>query len=290
MINSSDDGFITPYINLAEKLQNNFSSEKVLAYKHQLPQLKRTNLDLLGETAFDLSMSQPKIGWTLMAIVDVIVQDGEYGPKIQALAAWHLGRAANGWFNPLLVPEPLERTRKLFEQLNEPGWVAACDWQLHAVPWMWPDFKQSVAVLEKALEGLLASGMVDYAAYCCLSLAYALMLVGEFDESAEHVAKATAYFTKADDQFGIAYALFTKANYQRRSSQLDLAKTNIEQAIRIFEEIDCKVFFAISNYSLAYTLYIAENDFENAKKHFQMAKTIFTSLDLPIWEAQCEGA
>lgn len=279
----------TSYLSLAGALyQGHLSEGDLQAAVIQLPSLDQECLDKLAQIAHQASLTQPRRGWALMAVADAAAQQGA-DLFLQSLAAWHLSRAANRWFRPNRVEEAVNRARAGFAKLNEPGWLAACDWQRHAVPWMWPDFYNSVTKLEAALIGMRDAGLTDFVPACRLSLAFAHLLTGNFSAAAVQTEKAEAVYQEAQDQLGIGRCLYTRASYQRRSSNLEPALLNTQRALDIFQQLDATVHVAITRYSLGHIVRTSQSDYAAAEKHFQQAVNLFTACDLPLWVAQCYG-
>ncbi len=208
---------------------------------------------------------------------------------LQALAAWHLGRAANDWFRPRRVQAAVQRARCGFQRLNETGWLAACDWQLHAVPWLWPDFQHGVNRLESALTGLQKANFAELIPECRLSLAFAYLLVGNFAAAAAQTDQAETGFQKMQNQIGIGRCLYTRASIQRRRAELKPAAANTRRALDIFRKNNAPVHAAMAQYGLGHIAWLLQNDFVAAEAHFQQALTVFTASDLPLWAAQCQN-
>lgn len=278
-----------PYLSLAGMLYDGrFGEDDLPAALIQLPTLDEECLYKLAQIAQQASLTQPRRGWALMAVADAMAQQSN-DLFLQSLAAWYLGRAANDWVRPQRVQAAIGRARRGFRQLNERGWLAACEWQLYAVPWLWPDFRGSVTKLEKALAGLQEADFTKFVAACRLSLAFATLLIGDFTTAAAQTEKAERTWQAAHDQFGIGRCLYTKASYQRRRSRLEPALTNTRRALDIFQQLGATVYVAIAQYGLGHVVRVSQGNFAAAEAHFREAAALFAGCDLPLWVAQCRG-
>ena len=278
-----------PYFSLADLLYQKQITEANLPERvSPLPPLTEHLLDELSLAAVQSGLSRPRYGWAVTAVSVAAAQLTD-SPHLQALAAWNLAHAANAWYRPQCVATAIKRARAIFQANDEPGWIAACDWQANAIPWMQPNFSQATAVLESALAALQTSALTTFVPHCRLSLAYAYVLVGRFEEAFTQVAQAETTFAHEQDTVGQAQCLYTRAAIQRRSSQGMLAITTLEQAQGLLPPEKAPVFAAIVSYNKAY-LERANGRFNTAEAMFKEALHEFEQLDLSLWHAQCQGA
>lgn len=287
--NSTHTQNITPHLSLAEKLyvDSNFENNLPQIIKKH-PALDLEQLHALTDVAQKYSLNQPRRAWAIIAIADAIAQrDNDL--FLQSLTAWHLGYAANNWFRPQRVQEAILRASHGFTLLSEPGWIAACDWQQYAIPWLWPDFKGSVRKLEKAITDLIETNFTDFVPACRLSLAFANILVGDFRSAFNQINEAESAFRRAENQWGLGYCLYIKASAQRRSSEIKSALNNNQIALSIFQHINATVYVGMAQYNLGHIVRLYEGDFDTAETHFCLAAQSFQLCDLPIWVAQCQG-
>ena len=68
----------------------------------------------------------------------------------------------------------------------------------YAFPWTRNNFRQSAAVLQKALASLAAAAMPAFAAGCRLSLAFAQAVLWDFDEATANVAYLREMLSRKD--------------------------------------------------------------------------------------------
>ncbi|MGB4869632.1 MAG: tetratricopeptide repeat protein, partial [Candidatus Promineifilaceae bacterium] len=194
---------------------------------------------------------------------------------------------ANGWVQPRLVETAVARARALFAQLAEPGWLAACDWQLNALPWTRPNFTQAAAELEQALAALLAAEFDDLVPWCRLSLAYAYMLLGRFADAERETAVAQQTFQYSGNTLGLAQCLYTSASNLRRQTRFEAAKSDFTAALALFQDAGAAVQIAITTFQLGQIHWWSQYD-EAAAATLLQAAAQFAAADLPLWQAQCQ--
>ncbi|HUM69298.1 MAG TPA: hypothetical protein PLK31_10680, partial [Chloroflexota bacterium] len=170
-----------PYLQLAEELFHQpHAQDALLSTVGKLPALDHPLLDYLAQQVEKAALTKPAYSWFLMAVADAAAQQRD-DLLLQALAAWRLAWAANAWVQPQRVETAVLRAHSLFTQLNEPGWLAACDWQRNALPWTRPNFTQAATELEEALLPLKQANLSAFVPDCQLALAYAYLLIGKFE-------------------------------------------------------------------------------------------------------------
>ncbi|MCB8990863.1 MAG: CHAT domain-containing protein [Ardenticatenaceae bacterium] len=248
----------------------------------------KTLIETLGNKAAEAARTQPRYGWAITAVTHTAAQQTN-DLLLQSLSAWYLARAANAWLRPQRVETAVAHARAGFLQLDQPGWIAACDWQLNAVPWTRPNFPQTASALEQALADLQTANLSQFTPYCRHSLAHAYLLIGRFDEAAAQIDHAEIDLAAAQDQLGLAQCLYMRASCQRRRSQFEQAHTNIKRALTIFQSHGDLNAAATCQINLAYILYSFTRDVHAAESLFQQAIQQFRTADLPLLEAQCYG-
>lgn len=278
------------YLALAEKLVDGRITEDQLPnYTTNLPPLHRELLDYLAAQADEVSLRLPKNGWAVAAVADAAAAHLPDAPFLQALAAWYLARAANAWTRPLRVETAVARARAGFTALGQSGWVAACDWQLNALPWTRPDFQLAATELTLALAGLEKEGWDAFAADCRLSLVYAHLLIGDFATVTQETAISQQYYVAHNDPLGQGRCLLTQASYLRRQSRFDQAQDCLREALTCFEAQAATVYVGRVQFQLALAAWLLDGDFQAAKSHFEQAADIFEKADLPLWSGQCHN-
>jgi hypothetical protein len=88
--------------------------------------------------------------------------------------------------------------------LDEPAWLAACTWQQNALPWTRPNFRQAAAELSLALIQLEGTVLDHLVPDCRLSLAYAQLLIGEFDLALANINDSEKEFESRGDRLNQA--------------------------------------------------------------------------------------
>ena len=250
------------------------------------PVLNRPLLEALGQLAETAVLHQPAYAYAIMATADAAAQRSD-DPFLRALAAWQLARTANGWVRPQLVETAVARARALFSQLQEPGWLAACTWQLNANPWTRPNFSHAVTELEHALATLQIAGFDNFIPECRLSLAYAYLLVGRFEDAERETAVAQQLFEASGNPFGLGRCLYTKASYLRRQTHFEQAVGCFIEAEQLFQQAEATVWSTMTMTQRGLVAWYWQHDAQTAETHLQLAIEQFEKLDLPLWITQC---
>jgi len=278
---------IADYLSLAEDLYTGkISPEALPAASRTLPALTAPTLEALTRKIESASLTQPRLGWALAAVADAAARRST-DPFLQASAAYHLARAANDWVRPARVEEAVQRARAGFEVLGEDGWVAACDWQLYALPWTCNDYNQAIAVLAPALKTLEEDGFTGLAPHCRLSLAYAQILKANYQEATEKIAASEEYFAARGDRLNQARCWLHRSSALRRQGDFQKALQHLERALETFTQFKAPIERAKTYYQLAYCQTDLQTHYQAAEEYFHLAIDIFEAGDLPLWAAQC---
>jgi len=140
---------IEPYLEQAERLANGRvppSTDYLPPITRHLPPLTQPLLDDLAARTAQIALTQPKRAWALTAVTEAAATHTQ-NPRLQASANWQMARAANAWYRPDLLATAVARARQQFiaaGATDESGWLAACDWQQYAEPWLHNDFQVAV--------------------------------------------------------------------------------------------------------------------------------------------------
>ncbi|CAG0944868.1 hypothetical protein ANRL1_01995 [Anaerolineae bacterium] len=279
-------GIPAAYLTLAQQLDRDLARETDLALTaSQLPPLTTELLQALVDQAEVASLDRPRYGWAILAVADATAAHIS-DRFLQARAAWHLARAANDWVRPDRVEAALLRARAGFAELNEPGWLAACDWQLYAVPWT-RNFNAAVTQLSLALEGLIDAGFSTFVLHCRLALAYAATLIGNYALAADQLAVSEQDFAAQHDQLNMARCLITRARSLRQQAQFEPAMAALNHALKLLDACHAPIDVAKAHFQLAYCQRYFSVDLSIAEEHFQIAIKLFDEADLPLWLGQC---
>lgn len=274
------------YLTLAQQLDRDLALETDLSLAtSQLPPLTAELLQALVDQAEVASLDRPRYGWAIMAVADAAAAHIS-DRFLQACAAWYLARAANDWLRPDRVEAAVQRARALFADLNEPGWLAACDWQLYAVPWT-RNFNTATTQLTHALEGLIEADLSAFVPHCRLPLAYAAALIGSHALAEEQLIASEQTFAAQHDHLNVARCLITRARNLRPQAQFEQAIEVINRALKLLEDYHAPIDVAKAHFQLAYCQRYFNADLSIAEVHFQLAASIFSEADLPLWLGQC---
>ena len=277
---------VPPFLQIAENLFNRrLPEEDLSAVVADLPVLNEDILNGLAQVAETAALTQPAYAYTIMSVADTAAQRSD-DLFLRALAAWQLARAANGWVQPQLVETAVTHAQTLFTQLQKSGWLAACTWQHNAVPWTRPNFPQAVTELEQSLRALEQEGFHSLIPECRLSLAYAYLLVGRFDDAETETAVAQQIFETNNDYFGVGRCLYTRASYLRRQTHFEQAKNYFVEAQRFFQQVGADVWNVMTTAQLGLVAWYWQHDVQTAEPKLKWAVTKFETLDLPLWVAQ----
>lgn len=283
---TNDAPIPSPYLELAHQLDHGLTREGELALAaSQLPPLTETRLQALADQSEVASLDRPRYGWALMAVANAAAT---HTPDrfVQALAAWHLARAANDWLRPDRVEAAVQRARAYFAELNEPGWLAACDWQLYAIPWT-RNFNIAVTQLTQAVASLNDAGLNAFVPHCRLSLAYAATLIGSYVLAEEQLAASERAFAAQNDRLNLARCFITRARNLRQQAQFEQAIEAVNHALTLLQDDYAPIEVAKAQFQLAYCQRYFNADLAIAEEHFQSAARLFTEADLPLWLGQC---
>ncbi|MCL4266937.1 MAG: CHAT domain-containing protein [Anaerolineae bacterium] len=276
-----------PYLQLAEELVHQPHAEDILlSTVGQFPALSHALLNYLAQQAENIALNRPAHSWFLMVVADAAAQQTD-DLLLQALTAWRQAWAANAWVQPARATAASTRARSLFAQLQEPGWLAACDWQRNALPWTRPNFTQAATELEQALYQLEQTGLSTFIPDCQLALAYAYLLIGRFEEAAAQTAVAEKTFQERNDRLGLARCLYTKASYLRRQTYFEAAVDCFGEALNHFQEVGASVQVTMTTMQLGLISWWWQHDIQTAEAKLKWAVKQFEILALPLWSAQC---
>jgi tetratricopeptide (TPR) repeat protein len=278
----------TDYLDIAEKLFENVVSERDLpAITPQLSPLSEDILHKLARHAEKAGLSEPRRGWAITTVGDYTAIFQGCSLFLRSVAAWYLGRACNQWTRPKLVAEAIGRARDGFLELDETGWLAACDWQLNALAWTKPDLNRAARELKQALERLQNAGFHDFVPQCRLSLAYALILTGKIDEAQGIILANEAAYMAQEDILNQARCWRMEASRLRRTSKFDEAIDLLRKANSVFIDKKALLDEASVNYQLGLIHLLRTDDLAVALSHFEQAAQIFARADLDLWQAAC---
>ena len=252
-----------------------------------LPLLNRELLDTLAVQAARFSLSQPRHGWAMMAVTDAAAAHISDNSFLSALAAWYLARSANEWCRPERIDAALRRAHLIFTELGEDTWIAACNWQQYAQPWLRNNFQETVEVLTEALVSLEQGGFHQFVPHCRLSLAFAHILLADFSRAKEQIAISEQTFNEQEDMVNLARCWQHRASALRRQLRFPEAMNYLEQAKQVFNREGAVIDLGKTYYQLAYCQLDYYSRYQTAERLFTYAAALFAEQELELWQAFC---
>ena len=276
------------YLDRGDELFSHEIRERdLLDFAAELPALDHGLLDEIGQRAEEFAGSQPRRGWSLTRVAYRAAAAQKAEPFLRALAAWYLGRSANHWGQPRRAMAAIGQARRTFVRLEEAGWVAACDWQLNALPWTRPDFSAVVTTLSQALEQLEQAGFEELLPHCRLSLAYGQILTRQYEAARQNIRTSELYFMEHGDSLNQARCWLHEASYLRREDRFDQALARLQEAGSVFEHANVPVDRAKVHYQAGLCHLMKTENLVEATGQFERAIASFANCDLDLWEAMC---
>ncbi len=283
-----DSDLLSPYLQQAEELFAGRLSEANLSRgSRYLPQLNQEILNSLAAASRNASLTHPRRGWAIAAVTDMAAQ-AAHRSALQPRAAFHLARAANEWVRPARAAKAAARGRAGFELLSEPGWMAACDWQRHALPWTHKNYPETYSILSSALHELEIAGLEEWIPECQLSLAYSCLLQGEYHRSESLILDSELRFAEQGKQLELARCWVFQASRLRRQGHPGEMQLYLEKARQSFLELGATVELAKVEFQMAH-YYQMRGDFPQSEQAFRSAQESFAQFDLPLWEGMAWG-
>ena len=233
----SEDHPKDTYLKLANDLYEGRITETDLpSAATVLPPLDKNLLDQLAQHAESFSATQPKYGWAISLVAQSAAVTQNCELFLRSLSAWYLARACNHWTQPKRVKDAISIARRGFKELNEAGWLSACDWQENALAWTQPNFAEAAQTLKDALRGLEQAGYTEFIPECRLSLAYAQILLGEHEAALENIRISEEVYIARGDKLNQARCWLNQASSLRRQDRYDERIKKLEEALEVFEE------------------------------------------------------
>jgi tetratricopeptide (TPR) repeat protein len=255
----------------------------------KFPLLNRDLLHQLSHHAENISPTRPRYGWAISMVAYSAAVTQNSGLFLQSLSAWYMARACNHWTQPKRVKEAISLARRGFEELNETGWLAACEWQLNALAWTKPNFAEATQTLKEALAGLEEACLIEFVPDCRLSLAYAQILIGEHEAALENIRISEETFLSRGDALNQARCWLTQASSLRRQAHFEAAFHKLEGALSVFERENTLVDQGKARYQMALGHLLKGDNMNGAVVQFTKAAELFDSAELDLWRAMCRN-
>jgi len=272
------------FLNLSQQLLTGQITESALPQLiAAFPPLDQTLLQTLAAEAQHAALSQPRRSWAMMATAAAAAQQTD-DLFLQSLAAWHLARAANAWVRPQRVEAAVARAQEGFAALGREDWLAACIWQLNALPWTRPNFPKAAAELAEAL-ALLENNHPTHplqadVADCRLSFAYANLLLANRDTAEQLVRKSEQSFQANNDLLGQGRCQLLLSSIMRRQNRYDVAEQHLQSAHAYFNQLNAQTFIAQTCFQRGFVAWLVYADFQQAESLYRQAAQIFQTADL----------
>jgi len=276
------------YVYLAKDLfEGGLLESELPAASTKLPLLNPDLLSRIAQFADRLNTTQPRYGWAITQVAHSAAISQTCDVLIQSLAAWYLARACNHWTQPKRVNEAVAAARSGFKELNESGWLAACEWQLNALPWTRSNFTRAAEALKEALRGMEQAGLTKFVPECRLSLAYTQILIGEHAAAMENIQRSEESFLASGDLLNQARCWQMRAGSLRLQDRFPEAHQKLEQALAVYEQRNAITDQARAHYHMALGYLLQVDNLTEAVAEFSKAADLFDSIDLDLWRGMC---
>jgi tetratricopeptide (TPR) repeat protein len=272
------------YLHLAHELYEGRISESDLpTVAANLPPLDKNLLDRIAEHAESFASTAPRLGWALTQVAFAAAVSQNRDLFVRSFSAWYLARACNHWAQPKRAADALLIAKRGFEELNDPAWIAACEWQSNALAWTKPDFAEAVRGLKEALSHL----PIEFIPHCRLALAFAQILVGDHPAAQENIRLSGEAYQARGDVLNQARCWLTLASSLRRQDRFDEAFQTLHQALQVFEQENALTDQARAQYQIALGHLLQADQLPQAVERFQLAIALFEATDLDLWRGMC---
>lgn len=231
-------------------------------------------------------LKEPRRAWHLLHVAqEVAARDGQ--TDLEALITFHLARAANLWVDPQRIHTAVQHAISLFTQTNQPHWIAACQWQSLANPWLSNNFRQAQSTLTTALPLIEAHpDTKSFVQRVHLSLAFVEFLLGLYDSADKRLGQLLNDPETQNSLVQLGQLHFTLAAGRRRQQNYHKAHHHAAQAHTYFTQADASIFTYRSHIQLGYTVLAAHGQYTEAQEHFQTAFDWFQTNGLTNWATQ----
>jgi len=280
---------ISAYKDLAESYSATLIwEESFLSQVASLPPLTHNLLDELHQVSVQIAHTRPRLGWALLVVVNAAAQQHQPNDRfLQAKAAWYEAYSANEWVDVERAAAALDRAERLFADLGESGWLAACQWQRNTYPWTRPSVATAQTELTRALERLKTeAGLARLIPLCRLSLAYSHLLNWDFEISLELIRLSEADLNQQADRLNQARCKFVRAANLRRQPRFEEALREGLAALDAFQREGAMVDVARTQSLLTIIYWYHLGDFTAALQALQTASELFAQMEIPLWIQQ----
>jgi CHAT domain-containing protein/Flp pilus assembly protein TadD len=252
-----------------------------------LPTFDRDLLEQLTEESEKEALNRPRMSWIICFVAEKACLMQKLDIFTCSLAAWYLGRAANHWVQPQKAKQAIDRARRGFKKLNEPGWLAACDWQENACVWMIVDLQESEKKLENACRILENYNFSSFFIGCQLTLVQVQLLLNQFSKANKILTGCETYYQEMNDDLNLARCWLIHADFFQREKLFTKAKEYIALAQNVFMDQKDTIDEGLSHYYSGIIFLFSLPDAENILAQFSAAIEIFLKTNLDLLQGMC---
>lgn len=276
------------YLELSEKVLNHqVTVGELSSYAQTLPALTVALVTALGKVIEGCAPADPQRAHAIALVADQTAVAQKADLFTRSLAAWFLGFALNQLGYPKQVDEVVQRARQGFEELGDAGWIAACDWQQFSLSWTKPNLVAAESALSSALTRLQEANFIDFLPHCRLALAYAQILLTQFNQARRNISACENHFMEVKDLLNQARCWLHEASSLRREGRLDDAIVFLERAQQVFSDQGARSDFAKAEMQLGLSMLIKSEDLSEAGRRLMKAAQLFGDLEMDLWQATC---
>lgn len=279
---SSSDSHLA-YLSLAEQFYQREIHENDLARAViPLPSLDLNSLTLLSDAAEKAAFTHPRQGWSICRVAEIACKKQKCDPFTQAMSAWYLARAASAWEAPQKLAFAVHSARQKFASLNEPGWVAACDWLAESIHIIHENYETSANNLQEALVRLKAAGFEPLYYQCLLSLAWEKNAQDQFTETQILLDECEPYFTSQNQRLDLARCWRVRTRILTKQNRFDEAKEYAARAQKVFTSLNSQPDLGRILHALGTLIMYSTTDLEKTDAIFRRAEEIFSSCEMDL--------
>lgn len=273
------------YLDMAEAVDAGIIPPDALPnHAATLPPLTEDLLDALVPHIDAHFYRRPRRSWSLAAVAAAAARRAA-NLHLRGRAAWHAAAAANQWVRPQRITAAVQEARACFTQTDAAGWLAACQWQEHAEPWLQANYQQSVTALQQAVAGLQQANMLVYVTPCRLSLAVALLLNIQPDAAREQAQMCL----ESKDPHALIKAWMVLSVCERVSGQTQAALDALAQAQALADPLHAPYWQGRIAQQRG-LCYFWQSAYAKAIHHLEEARACLSTCDVPLWVAQSDNA
>lgn len=272
-----------PFLTLAKKyFLHEIKFHDLVLEISTLPTLDRALLENLAAKAELTAHSQPRLAWELCHLAykaSVFQMSDEF---TRSLAAFHMAKAAAIWEQPKKLSSSIQIARKGFAHLNEPGWLAACDWMELTLPLVHTHFLKEEETLKQALLHLHQAGMENQVYRCMLDLAWEQNLLGKYAEAEKNLQACEVFFTNRHEDLALARCWRVRVRILTKSGRFDEAAQLIQNIRNVYTKFNARVDLAHLYQDEGKLLLFSTTNYESTTAAFHLAISLFRECEIAL--------